>query len=197
MQESLIFNTNDHSYLYQGKRVPSVTEIIRFLNVDVIGTASREARDAAAERGTRIHEACTVYDFDPDAEIDGDIVGYVQAYADFRRDYGIRDWLLYEAMFGNYEFAGTLDRYGMVDGKPTVLDIKTGSKLHMEAHAVQLAGYAYLLRQNNYLPLQGAVLHLKKDGKYTLKFTDVDIHGIPSKMFGKCLTLHNYLKGEI
>lgn len=196
MQE-LIFNADDHSYLYQGVQVPSVTEVIRFLNVDVIGSANKEMRKAAAERGTRIHEACTVYDFDPTADVDGDIVGYVQAYADFKRDFGIRDWLLYEAMFGNQEVAGTLDRYGMVDGKPTILDIKTGSKLHMKAHAVQLAGYAYLLRAGNYLPLQGAVLHLKKDGKYTLKYTDVDIHGTPSLMFRKCLSLHNYLKGEI
>lgn len=193
----LTFKVDDHSYWLDDKSIPSVTEIIRFLNVDVMATANREMRSAAAERGTRIHEACTVYDFDPTAEVDGDIAGYVKAYADFKRDYGIKEWQLFEAILGCDMYAGTLDRYGEIDGVPTVLDIKTGSKLHMETHAVQLAAYTCLLHLNGYPAEQGAILHLKKSGDYTLKFvSDLGIGKTYYNVFHDCLRLNYYLKKQ-
>ena len=193
----LTFNAEDHSYWLDDERIPSVTEIIRFLNVDVMSSANREMRNAAAERGTRIHEACTVYDFDPDAEVDGDIAGYVKAYADFKRDYRIEEWHLFEAMlYCRDGFAGTLDRYGEIDGVPTVLDIKTGSKLNMRVHSIQLYAYKELLRLNNYKVDQGAILHLKKNGEYSLKLvTDIRVNDDYRDIFYRCFDLHLYLKG--
>lgn len=191
----LIFNAEEHKYTNDGVVIPSVTEVIRFLSVDVIANANKELRNASAERGTRIHEACTAYDFDPQCEVDGDIAGYVQAYADFKRDYKIGDWELFEAMFGNEYFAGTLDRFGEIDGIPTVLDIKTGSKLNMKVHGVQLSAYSELLLEHGHVVLQGAILHLKKNGAYTLNTIDcVNLFDL-YPVFQKCLYLHNYLKG--
>ena len=192
----LTFNAEDHSYWLDDRSIPSVTEIIRFLNVDIMTTANREMRNAAAERGTRIHEACTVYDFDPDAEVDGDIAGYVKAYADFKRDYRIKEWGLFEAMLDVFWFAGTIDRYGEIDGIPTVLDIKTGSKLHMKTHSIQLAAYADLLRLNGYEVKQGAILHLKNNGEYSLKLIpDLIENTRYIEIFNHCFELHDYLKG--
>lgn len=189
----LKFKVDDHSYWVNDRQLPSVTEIIRFLNVDIIGSANKEAKEAAAERGTRIHEACTAYDFGDD-ECDGDIVGYIKAYADFKRDYGVKDWSMFETIVGNEHYAGTLDRYGKIDGVTTVLDIKTGSKLHMKTHVVQLAGYTELLLEDRKPVEQGAILHLKKDGAYTLKIVDIDELCDAYLIFRRCLELHNYLK---
>ena len=191
----LIFNAEEHKYINDGKVIPSVTEVIRFLSVDVAASANKEMRNAAAERGTRIHEACTAYDFVPQCEVDGDIVGYVQGYAAFKRDYCIKDWERFESILGNEYYAGTLDRYGKLDGIPTVLDIKTGSRLHMKVHTVQLAGYAKLLLENNHPVAQGAILQLKKNGTYTLKTVSDDELADAYFIFKRCLELHNYLKG--
>ena len=94
MKSKLVFNEDRHEYTVDGVVVPSVTQIIRFLSFDTAATASPAMRDAAAERGSRVHAACTAFDFDGDAaEIDGDIAGYVRAYASFLRDYSVKHFL--------------------------------------------------------------------------------------------------------
>ena len=189
----LIFNEERHEYSIGGVILPSVTEICRFLTMDVAEGANKEMRDAAAERGTRIHEACTMHDFEGDeCEVDGDIVGYVEAYAAFKRDYKIAEWLLYEHPMGSLErfYAGTLDRICYMDGSPTIIDIKSGTTVNKLVWAAQLKGYELLLRDEmeenhndefNPLDLRSAILKLKKDGKYTL-YRDLP-HG---EIFFKC-----------
>lgn len=197
---ALVFDEAKHEYRLDGVVLPSVTEICKFLAMDVAEGANREARDAAAERGHRVHEACTMHDFEGDeCEIDGDIVGYVEAYAAFKRDYQIKEWLLYEHPMASLErfYAGTLDRVGYMDGCPTIIDIKSGSTVSKLSWAAQLKGYELLLRDEmeekqdetfNPWNLRNAILKLKNDGKYTL------YRDLPNgEIFFKC----NELKREI
>ena len=48
-----------------------------------------------------------------------------------------------------YMFGGTPDWYGLIDGVPTVMDIKTGKGIYDEA-LYQGAAYAHLLGENGY-----------------------------------------------
>ena len=199
MNGELLFDEDRHEYSVDGKIVPSVTHIIRFLACDVAAGANASMRDAAAERGSRIHEACTAYDIDgEDADVDGDIVGYVRAYADFLRDYSIKTWLSFEkplCSLGVRQFAGTIDRFGMIDGKGTLVDIKTGSKLNMPMHRAQLCGYDILLSDNGFSVDRRAILHLRKDGKYTFHIVP---QSDPEAMsaFIACCKIHKYLEGK-
>lgn len=192
----VVFDEATHIYTVEGQELPSVTEIIRFLSFDAAVGADKAMRDYAAECGTRIHEACTLYDFEgEDAEVDTDIVGYVQAYAAFKRDYGITDWLYYEKPLGSVRlgYAGTPDRIGLIDGCMTILDIKTGSKINKYALAAQLTGYHELaaveLGITNVSQRWG--LHLKKNGSYSVINAPLSLMA-----FVCCRLLHNILKGE-
>lgn len=200
MNARLIFNEDRHEYTVDGAVVPSVTQIIRFLSFDTATVASPAMRDAAAERGSRVHAACTAYDFDRDeAEIDGDVAGYVRAYASFLRDFSIKEWILFEkplfARLAAGIFAGTIDRYACIDGVLTLVDIKTGSKLHMFIHRVQLVAYRLLLRTNGYEVGASAILHLRRDGTYSYRSVPSD-DADALEAFGTCWHIHRYLKGE-
>ena len=198
----LTFNEERHEYSVDGVILPSVTEITKFLSVDIAENANHEMRDAAAERGRRIHEACTAYDFDGEnAEIDADIIGYVEAYAKFKRDYQITDWIYYEHPMGSDDagYAGTLDRFGIIDAVPYIVDLKTGTRVAKLEWAAQLAGYRELLEREhfderidcgaNLSSARCAVLHLKKDGKYTF-YKNLCAENV----WGHCYMLYHRIK---
>lgn len=66
-------------------------------------------------------------------------------------------------------YAGTLDRFGAMQGKAVLLDIKSGSMLHHPAVAAQLAGYWWLLLNEGFAADQMMALRLDKSGVYELK----------------------------
>ena len=212
MNARIIFNEDRHEYTVDGVIVPSVTQILRFLSCDIAAGASPAMRDAAAERGSRVHAACVAYDVDGEnAEIDGDIGGYVQAYANFLRDYSISGWDVFEKplfmnTFGrSYRmndlyhnpkgYAGTIDRCGAIDGASTLVDIKTGSRINMHICKAQLAAYAPMLRLDGYDVRNAAVLHLKKNGCYGYHPVN-PFERAPIRAFCACWRIHDYLKGE-
>src|SRR5512135_2118575 len=109
----LTFDAEKHEYRYDGRVVPSVTQVL-----DVVGRFkywdSIEMQEAR-ERGTAVHLITHLYDMD---ELDPDSVDeiyqpYLNAYIKFKRESGI---VILESeqqvWHGKYEFAGTLDRVG-------------------------------------------------------------------------------------
>lgn len=190
---ALEFDEEKHLYMLDGVELPSVTEICRFLSFDTAVNAKPWLRDAAAARGTRVHEWCMLYDYD---ELDfSDIgpyeMGYVQAYLSFLRDYR-PEWELIEHPIGSDRlgYAGTLDRYGVIDGKTAIVDLKTTSVLRKVPLAAQLAGYCDLLFDwYGYETDNFYGLHLQKDGCYQLVPVEPDF-----ETFYICMKLHNKLK---
>ena len=182
------FNEYKHEYSVNGQKVPSVSEILSPLSADRYRDLNPAILQYAAERGKAVHEACEAIDYGLDPEIDPEIVGYVIAYQDFIRDY-FPKWELIEQITGCFYtigsvvcreeddlpiYAGTLDRYGKIDGRPVVLDIKTYASLSTDAMigaSCQTVLYADALESNGYDFSDGIsryILHLKKDGKYRL-----------------------------
>lgn len=190
----LEFDEEKHLYTLDGVELPSVTEICRFLSYDTAVNAKPWLRDAAADRGTRVHAWCMLYDYgerDLFDCIEPDEIGYVKAYLSFLRDYK-PEWELIEHSMGDRlaGYAGTLDRFGLVDGKKAIVDLKTTSVLRKVPLAAQLAGYKELLYDTR-LEVAEAVygLHLQKDGCYQLVQVAADYEA-----FEACLVLHNKLK---
>lgn len=188
------FDEATHTYTLDGEVLPSVTHIIRFLDVDV--DKSRPwMRDAAAERGSIVHEATALIDYDePNVldEVPYECQGYVQAYLSFLNDYQPEWELIENPMWGNYygsKFAGTIDRYGIIDARPTVVDIKTGTSSHKSRHIAQLTGYDVLLGSKE--GCNFAVLYLRKDGSYKLQYYDADY-----TLWMSCIVLNNALGGK-
>lgn len=188
----LRFIEETHQYFDGETELPSVTKITRFLSVDVAENARSWMRDAAADRGRRVHQYCADIDYgiEPD-EIDWDCAGYVQAFRAFKRDYGIKEWLAIEMPLGSAEigFAGTLDRLCVLDGKITIIDWKTGGTINKAQLTAQLTGYAELAPLMGYVPEVLMGVQLRKDGKYTRPYIcQYDI-----ELFNACRLLHERL----
>jgi hypothetical protein len=111
----------------------------------------------------------------------------------FTRDYKPEWEMIEHKIFSpHFEYAGTLDRYGKIDGKPVLLDIKTSTSPNrptLISWACQLAGYADLLDTPG--PLSMVDLQLKKNGTYRV----IDVAETEKKFKFNSFQLFHELRG--
>lgn len=176
------FDEATHTYTLGGVELPSVTRIIRYLAVDKANNADPNMALIARERGSIVHEATVVYDYSGEIPDDfpAEYAPYLEAYVQFCRDYHPK-WELIEHQMGNATlgFAGTLDRFGVIDDKLCILDIKTSYKVDIPSLSAQLAAYHDLLLNEQFERLENANirhlgLQLMRTGKYRLYETDYE-----------------------
>lgn len=199
----LLFDEATHTYTLGGVALPSVTDVCAPLTSDKYGGKNAVVQ-YAANRGSRIHELCALYDFDalPD-EIEAECVPYLKAWADF-----CRDWRpVWERVewpgWSSLGFAGTVDRIGLIDGKRRVVDIKTASSLDRASKislCCQTFGYTVIAVEEG-MRMDGEPLgvQLKKDGTYTVHDTGKiqDKYNFKaSELFAALLQINKALKGE-
>lgn len=193
------FDEEKHEYSVDGVKVPSVSEILLPLSADRYKDLNQSILSFAAQRGTAVHEACEAIDYGLNPQVWFGIEGYVKAYMDFIRDYSPK-WEMIEKVVGYVRvpgetplYAGTIDRYGKIDGKPCVVDIKTYSSLTTDGFisaSCQTALYRDAIESNQLAdgvpemvkgldaydgdgaPIRRYVLHLKADGNY--RFASLD-----------------------
>lgn len=187
---TLLFFDQDHKYTLDGEELPSVSELCRFISCEIYGNVSQYNLDHAAERGTAVHKACESLDKFGSVDVDDGILPYVQAYLKFRKEHKA-EWKKIE--FATHhptdKYAGTIDRYGMLDGVPALLDIKTSYTIHTPLCSAQLNLYRRMMAANGFQVDKLYILHLKKDSEYKLKPFDFD-DAVPDGL----LALHNVLK---
>ena len=192
--QKITFDAENHQYYIDGVEVPSVTTVCRFLAYDQKSDKPWLAR-VAADRGTRVHEACAAIDYGLYPEETEDISGYLKAYRRFLKDYR-PDWDGIEYTVGSAEIgmAGTIDRFGtLYDGRRCILDIKTGTQLHDAPLRAQLTGYKRLLAlDRGFYPEYLYALQLSKDGTYTM----VDVRQ-DDELLNACMFIHNAVRRKI
>ena len=162
-----------HQYKVDGKIVPSVTEILEHITAVGYGKVNPSILEEAKERGTAVHELTEAIDLGfPPEYIDPALEGYAVAYLKFLEDYDV-EWDYIEHRF--YEpkmgFCGTIDRVGMIDGVPCVLDIKTTSSPSVDqkiAVCCQTAAYSLGIEDEYNHYIDRFALYLHKDGTYEL-----------------------------
>lgn len=176
------FDEATHTYMLDGVELPSVTHIIRYLAVDKANNADPNMALIARERGSAVHEATVMYDYSGEIPDDfpAEYAPYLEAYVQFVRDYK-PGWELIEHQMGNATlgFAGTLDRFGVIDDKWCILDIKTSYKVDIPSLSAQLTAYHDLLLNEQFERLENANirhlgLQLMRTGKYRLYETDCE-----------------------
>lgn len=129
----LTFDEARHEYRYGGRLVPGVTSVLEFFDHDLqrAKRANPEAFQNAADLGTAVHLACDYYD--RGVEIDeatlAPVVGArLEQWKKFRRDKAFVPILVEEKVYHPvYDYAGKLDRLGALDGRRSLLDIKSGA----------------------------------------------------------------------
>ena len=188
--DELIFYEKSHIYMMGGERIPCVSDLCRFLHKEIYKDAPLWQMEAAADRGTAVHRATELLDKTGTAEISEDYAPYLTAYAAFRREHEVEWELIEHADYHpEYGYAGTIDRYGKVDGILTLLDIKTTYTVYKPLCSASLNLYRLMLQARQKCVERLLILHLKKDGAYKLIKFDFD-DAVPMAL----LTLHNVLK---
>lgn len=167
--DNLKFFDKGHIYMLDGARLPCVSDLCRFLHREVYKDAPVWQMEAAADRGTKVHAATETLDRTGRAEIDGEYLPYLQAYARFLKEHDV-SWELIEHpdYHPEYCYAGTIDRYGLVDEHKTLLDIKTTYKVCKPLCSASLNLYRLMLEARGKGVERLLILHLKKDGTYKL-----------------------------
>lgn len=190
----LLFFDEKHEYTLDGEKIPSVSELARFCSREIYENINQYTLDNACDRGTRVHKACENVDLLGECDVDEDIAGYVRAYIQFRKDYGIKkeNIVLVEKALSHNEmrFAGTLDRVFKIDGKTIIVDLKSSSVVKKVLAKIQLNGYEKLYFYNYNEPVDELwILQLKADGTYAvIKIAKDD------SLFMACYTIDKELK---
>jgi hypothetical protein len=139
----LTFDEPTHTYRWFDRVVPSVTTVIR-----AVGLSGFLPSDTwYLERGKAFHLATQMYD---EGELDADsidpaIADHLDHYRQFRATVGERLQIvkIEEAGYDSvWDFAGTRDRDILWDGRPAILELKTGTA--SKWHRLQTAAYAGL-----------------------------------------------------
>jgi hypothetical protein len=187
---TLLFFDEGHKYTLDGEELPSVSELCRFLSREIYCEITQYKLDNAAERGTAVHKATEILDKYGTVDVQDDILPYLQAYLTFRKEHEV-EWSKIECALHHPEdrYAGTIDRYGLLDGKKAIVDMKSTYTVHKPLCAASLNLYRRALQANGIEVEVLYILHLKKDGTYKLVPFDIDDE-LPTAL----LTLHNTLK---
>jgi hypothetical protein len=190
MKRDIFFDETTHTYLVDGKEVPSVTEILQPLH-RAYANVNPSVLEYARNRGTAVHEALEQIDLDGNPDISPEILPYIRAYEEWCSIYK-PTWIGVEQIVYNSrdEYIGTLDRIGYFNGDNEVLnivDLKTSQPTKDALVSVCLQTYAYDMAyrvQNNYWKngdpkskyheIKTWGLFLKPDG--TFRFVDCDAY---------------------
>lgn len=163
MSDAITFRAEDHTYWKGTVQLPGFHEV---LSIMLPGENYYANPSYYAWRGREIHAITAEYDKGGAiTNLEEETAGFFAAYEKFLHDHEVI-WLSIEQILHNerLQYCGTLDRYGMVDNKPCILDIKTGVASD-SITALQLCAYSMCITE----ALQyWYVLYLRKDGNYKL-----------------------------
>lgn len=181
----LTFDADSHIYRVNGRKVPSVTGLLKTGGL----IDDRWFNDAAAWRGSVVHKCCELDDKGTlnEATVDEQARPYLEAWRAWKRNLGWTPFMI-EKPFSNDQFAGTPDRV-MLDsrGSACVVDIKTGD-VRKEV-ALQLAGYVKGVK----LPMaRRFAVRVSDDGRYQMTEFTTESLSTDMAAFEALLTINNW-----
>ena len=173
-------------YRYQGRGVPSVTELLSFIDTEgLVGWANRIGRQGidnrdvvkkAADFGTMVHESIEMYLKKKQVLNDNVCLEAFKKWWDgVNSCHRVRVLGQEEPMIGEF-FAGTYDLLISIDDKPYLIDFKTSNHVGYK-YFMQLAAYRYLIYTKKNINLEGClILQFDKEEinfrEYSLTFSD-------------------------
>ncbi len=176
----ITFDAEKHEYRDKsGIVLPSVTQILSAVGLVSFDKVPGHVLDLAAERGHIVHYATELLDKGvlDESSIDPALVGYIDGYRKFLRDYRIAKFEAIERIISNsLGFAGTLDRLAVMStGLRLLYDIKSGVKEPL-AHQLQLTAYNISLPKKEQADELGCV-YLDAGGTYQFEPYKEDRYG--------------------
>lgn len=145
-KSSVVFNSEDHTYILNGKQLSGITSLLdRQLFKDKYSGIPEEILRKAAERGTYIHQCCELVDegFVSDNQ---ESINYLRLKEKYNLRFEESEYLVSD----NEYVASCIDKVYRYDDTTFFLgDIKTTYKLNKEYVMWQLSIYAYLFEKQN------------------------------------------------
>ena len=137
----------DSNHIYRdtetGLTIPNVTSILEKAGLVDFSMVNPEKLKRAQDFGKAVHLACHLYDkhnLDM-GSLDPALKPYLEDWIKWKKDSGFlidsSEKIVYSKI---YNYAGTYDRVGLLDGVRTLIDIKTGTTLP-KTIALQIAAY--------------------------------------------------------
>lgn len=179
------FHRNKAHIVYQladGARVPGTTTVIGLLNkpqlvawanrLGLAGLNANDYRDSMAGVGTLAHAMAQ-------AELSGqplseDLTEYspkeislaenaMIKFLGWRKAHDFKPILIEKPLVSEQHcFGGTIDAYGVLDGVPALIDLKTSGHIYDDMQ-YQLAAYRQLLTENGYQVDSARILRIGRD----------------------------------
>lgn len=166
------FIEETHTYLRDGQVVPSVTQILERAGLVCYDHIPRAILDHKAEVGTAAHAAAHYLD-EGDLElstVDDEVMPYLDAWMKFRSETKFTARAIEQrgiAAVDGMEYGYTFDRDGLLDGRPTLLEIKCTAGVEI-SWGPQTAAYEMALRAADGRVRQRVAVHLRPNGNYSL-----------------------------
>jgi hypothetical protein len=181
MLEKIDGNNGAHFYLWEGRRVPGVSEVLELNDVILKNSFYEERAELAAIRGRDVHMACADLDRKrPDWwSDDPEISGYVKAWQLFKKDFNFKVHEIETPHFHEtFRYAGEPDRYGQVrlpqGDRYVTCDLKATSVIGPHV-PIQLGGYNLFC--DDYEDREQVAVKLQPNGKYSAHwYTEEERH---------------------
>ena len=173
----LLFNESEHRYFLGKLELLSVTKVLDDAGLTNLDGPQVDI-ERARERGRSVHLACHLYDLNRLREegTHPDVMAYVRAYAAMRKDTGFVP-IHSEYMVHNPDLlvAGTLDKWGQIDGRKVLLDLKATAAIPRTV-GIQTAAYKFLAggKQYGLDTDRRAVVQLVPGSTPPYKYRDLD-----------------------
>lgn len=174
------FNPDSHQYTLAGEVIPSCTEALHLAGLVNFDHVAAELLERKSELGREVHRARHLHDIGRLLSHDPEVGNYLIAWIAFRKESGFLTRLSEHwqgASINGMPYGMQLDAVGTIAGAETILDVKIG-EIYAH-HAIQLAGYAaglahasYATPLSRFLFRKRAVVQLRSDGSYRLKYFD-------------------------
>lgn len=190
----LEFDERKHIYKIGPEVLPSVTTVMKPLNNALYGGVDEEILNAAARRGTAIHNSIENYLKYGIEDIEPEYSGYFLAFLKWFTKEKPKPLGMECRIYHKYlRYAGTADLPCVIGGKKICIDYKTSSQVNKMLTGVQLEAYAKAFQSHGFTFDEKQILHLRNDGNYeVVRYDKFDPESW--EVFNACMTVQRHIK---
>jgi hypothetical protein len=179
----------ENGYYLEGVWYPRVTAICKIKNKPGLYKfyADQESYEVAQSKlskasneGKYVHEILEAIISGREVIIPQEYIGIKKSFDEFLKNhyfYSKREWLEKRVLHREHRYIGTFDIVGELDGKFSIIDIKTSKAVYND-YALQTAAYMYALKNETWLvDKKGNKILIPKDieKRYILRISQVRI----------------------
>jgi hypothetical protein len=207
----------EHTKYYnsKGQQVPSCTTVLQILNTPSLiywsNKIGRQGKSYSAEMGmySRIGTGTHLlieHWFKGVEETHRELIEHLRSCSDYEKAQAFRAYNNFlrwadenefellgselQLVSDVYNYGGTIDYYGLINGKLMIMDFKTSNYFNKKMF-LQLAGYVNLLKEHGYEVHEVMILKLSKNSEeFWIKSKTVEELEEYFKLFKFCLATH-------